>query len=203
MKSVTAVDYLQKLERLSRQFVYCRFLSPHNGAEYYEMIYRSVNYAAFKADNTIVLNRLKYGVIENNFVFNYLDYLIWCDTSTKEGYNDVINQFEFTFRSSVEHFSPQHPMEGHSPLPDEALHRFGNLCLISHSKNSRLSNFQPKAKRDHFQAAIIAKRIDTLKLYRMIQLMDDQEAWDELQIKTHESDMLSLLATDAQKGLAT
>ena len=54
-------------------------------------------------------------------------------------------------------------MEGHPVLESNALHEFGNLCLISHSKNSRLSNFPPKAKMAHFAAGITAKSVDSLK----------------------------------------
>ncbi|MDD5462728.1 MAG: DUF1524 domain-containing protein [Methylococcales bacterium] len=97
------------------------------------------------------MDRLRFGHIENNFVFNYLDYLLWLE---RKDQHPVVKEFEFTFRSSVEHFYPQHPMEGHPVLESEALHEFGNLCLISHSKNSRLSNFPPKAKMAHFAQAL-------------------------------------------------
>jgi hypothetical protein len=58
-------------------------------------------------------------------------------------------------------------MDGFLPLEGEALHEFGNLCLISHSKNSRLSNFPPKAKLAHFAVNIKQKRIDSLNLYQI------------------------------------
>lgn len=202
MQPLTSGVYLQKLEDLARQFVYGRYLNPEDAVEYYQMIYQDAGYPALKVDNIAGLEHLQYGKIENNLVFNYLDYLIWQDAAGKnQSTDDVIKEFEFTFRSSVEHFSPQHPMQGYTPLPSKTLHRFGNLCLISHSKNSRLSNFQPKAKRDHFQAAIIDKRIDSLKLYKMITLMDNHNSWSETQITQHEQEMIALLVNDAAKGL--
>ncbi|MBR7326109.1 HNH endonuclease, partial [Klebsiella pneumoniae] len=82
----------------------------------------------------------------------------------------VAGSFEFTFRSSVEHFSPQHPMDGYKPVEQSALHSFGNLCLISHSKNSRLSNFQPQQKQEHFEASLANNQTDSLKLLAMIRL---------------------------------
>ncbi|EKF9438915.1 DUF262 domain-containing protein [Vibrio cholerae] len=201
MEQVTAPAYLQQLEDLARQFVYGRFLNPSGGAEYYQMIFKAGDYPALNTKNPELLKRLKYGEIENNLVFNYLDYLIWCD-ATKEGRSadEVIQRFEFTFRSSVEHFSPQNPMEAYEPLDKQVLHRFGNLCLISHSKNSRLSNFQPDQKRGYFQAAIMDKNIDSLKLYRMIQLMESAGVWDEAQIAVHEQQMLRLLEDDSKQG---
>ncbi len=88
-------------------------------------------------------------------------------------------------------------MDGHAKLDDSNLHSFGNLCLISHSKNSRLSNFQPKAKRDHFKAAISDKSIDSLKLYEMIKLMDASNSWGRDEIEQHERSMLDIFAADS------
>lgn len=88
-------------------------------------------------------------------------------------------------------------MDGHAELDPTSLHRFGNLCLISHSKNSRLSNFQPKAKREHFKAAISDKAIDSLKLYEMIKLMDVSNSWSETEIQQHELCMLKIFENDS------
>ena len=201
MRTVDSSFYLDRLEQLARQFVYGRFLSIGVPADYYAMIYQRSAYGVIDFAQAEVVARLKFGEIENNLVFNYLDYLLWREGIENNTADDVIKQFEFSFRSSVEHFYPQHPMDGHTTLDIEYLHRFGNLCLISHSKNSRLSNFQPKAKRDHFKAAISDKNIDTLKLYRMIKLMDAEDAWGPDQIQKHEQQMLKLFANDIQHGV--
>lgn len=197
MDEITPRLYLQKLEHLARQFVYGRFLS-ELPSDYYHMIYQNSYYSAVEPSNQVAIARLHYGAIENNLVFNYLDYLLWCDC-IKNKKDDVITQFEFTFRSSVEHFYPQHPLDGHRVLADADLHRFGNLCLISHSKNSKLSNLQPTAKRDHFKAAIADKSIDTLKLYEMIKLMNTAKEWTEAQIAEHEQAMLAVFFKDSKK----
>ncbi|GAC20300.1 DUF262 domain-containing protein [Paraglaciecola arctica] len=196
MNNVTPRHYLRRLEHLARQFVFGRFLSI-DGADYYNMIYQGKSFSTVDFSDSQVMELLKYGTIENNLVFNYLDYLLWCD-GTKNGSDDVVNQFEFTFRSSVEHFYPQHPLDGHRKLAKNDLHRFGNLCLISHSKNSKLSNLQPTAKRDHFKAAIADKRIDTLKLYEMIKVMNSAGEWTETQIAEHERNMLTILINDSK-----
>lgn len=196
MDKVTPRLYLQKLEYLVRQFVYGRFLTVEKN-DYYELIYQGISYSKFDSDNQKIMQLLNYGMIENNLVFNYLDYLLWRD-GIKEKKDDVITQFEFTFRSSVEHFYPQHPIDGHRKLAGNDLHCFGNLCLISHSKNSKLSNLQPTAKRDHFKAAITNKNIDTLKLYEMIKLMNNAQEWTETQIEEHEQSMLAILITDSK-----
>jgi hypothetical protein len=196
METIIPSHYLYKLEHLARQFVFGRFLSVDK-ADYYDIIYRDHTFNPLVENDSQLLQLIRYGTIENNLVFNYLDYLIWRDGAKNES-DGVISQFEFTFRSSVEHFYPQHPLDGHRQLADNELHRFGNLCLISHSKNSKLSNLQPTAKRDHFKAAIADKSIDTLKLYEMIKLMNSVHEWTEAQIDKHEQNMLSILIKDSK-----
>ncbi len=136
---------------------------------------------------------LRFGHIENNFVFNFLDYLLWVRDRNSD---KVAGSFEFTFRSSVEHFSPQHPMDGYKPVEQSALHSFGNLCLISHSKNSRLSNFQPQQKQEHFEASLANNQTDSLKLLAMIRLMKDKGRWLEDEIAVHQQDMLQVLLSN-------
>lgn len=75
------------------------------------------------------------------------------------------------------------------------MHSFGNLCLISHSKNSRLSNFQPKQKQEHFEASLERDEIDSLKLLAMIELMKKNNKWGEDEIATHEAEMLAVLTS--------
>ncbi|WP_308921938.1 DUF1524 domain-containing protein [Janthinobacterium sp. J1-1] len=78
-------------------------------------------------------------------------------------------------------------------MSDATLHAFGNLCLISHSKNSRLSNYQPKQKYEHFEAGIKHHQIDSLKLLSMLNLMKKNDRWTEDEAVEHEKEMLDLL----------
>ncbi|MGT2506077.1 GmrSD restriction endonuclease domain-containing protein [Cupriavidus basilensis] len=144
-----------------------------------------------------VRQKMRFRTIENNFVFNFLDYLLW---DRGRNVDETTRRFEFTFRSSVEHFSPQHPMEGYEPMHDESLHSFGNLCLISHSKNSRLSNFQPKQKQEHFEASFREYRIDSLKLLAMLALMKKNNCWTAKETSQHEDEMLDLLLATRKSG---
>jgi hypothetical protein len=180
--------YLSYLEQQAKTFVFNRFLSEGDGSEYYDIIY-SPKTETIKVP-ILPNSKMHYGEIKNNFLFNYLDYLLWCRDKEVD---IVINEFEFTFRSSVEHFNPQHPMDGFDPLPDNSLHAFGNLCLISHSKNSRLSNFQPAAKLEHFALNIKNKQIDSLKLYSMLNLFKKNTQWSAEEIDIHEKEMISVL----------
>ncbi|WP_458735566.1 DUF262 domain-containing protein [Zobellella taiwanensis] len=197
---VEAATYLAYLESQARRFVFLRFLAPGEGASYYQMLYGNeaqlpcieVGELGLKAMEP----KLRFGHIENNFVFNFLDYLLWVKERNQD---EVTRRFEFTFRSSVEHFSPQHPMDGYKTVEEDSLHAFGNLCLISHSKNSRLSNFQPNQKKEHFEASLARNEIDSLKLLAMLRLMQQNSRWQEAEIAEHQSQMLEVLATEAAK----
>ena len=191
-EKIDADAYLTFLSNLAKRFVFDRFLAQGEVTSYFDLIY--CNKFSYSPKNKTIKHidvaKLLFGGIENNFVFNYLDYLLW---KREKDQDPVVKEFEFTFRSSVEHFYPQHPMDGHPTLDGDALHEFGNLCLISHSKNSRLSNFPPKAKLAHFSASIKQKAIDSLKLYEMIKLVEESGEWGEYEIYRHKDEMLAVL----------
>lgn len=194
-----AKAYLDYLEAQARYFAFHRFLALSTRASYYQMLYGEPSQLPqIVVDNgwrEKIHAKLRFGHIENNFVFNFLDYLLWVKGRNTE---KVVEQFEFTFRSSVEHFSPQNPMDGYKTMEKNALHSFGNLCLISHSKNSRLSNFQPQQKQEHFEASLANNQIDSLKLLSMIRLMKQKGCWEEVEISTHQDNMLDVLTEAAR-----
>lgn len=198
VEQVKASNYLQYLEELAKKFVFQRFLAQGTVQSYYDMIYGGT--AVERQNEWSDLNRqkMRFGAIENNFVFNFLDYLLWCQNRNTD---EVTKRFEFTFRSSVEHFYPQHPMEGYDPM-EETLHAFGNLCLISHSKNSRLSNFQPQQKREHFKDSLKRNEIDSLKLLEMLRLLEKKGNWGESEIREHEDSMLKIIQLTLKKSVA-
>ena len=186
-------SYLNYLENISRRFIFQRFLCASGEKEYFDIIFNadfedSLDEVAL---TDISHNKLRFGSIENNFVFNYLDYLIW--KAEKISGNKIFEQFEFTFRSSVEHFYPQHPMRGHEPLDEDYLHQFGNLCLISHNKNSRLSNMPPDTKLEDIKVTLSNNKIDSLKLHKMMQMTLSEGKWGKEQIQKHGEEMIELL----------
>jgi hypothetical protein len=190
-KDKSVSDYFNALQHLARKFIFQRYLNEKQ-IDYFDLIYDT------PAIDDLKINQLKrkisFGNIENNFVFNYLDFLIYCDA---ENSNDkVIKNFKFTQRSSVEHFYAQQVEAADSKLDDENLHSFGNLCLISSSKNSSIGNRLPSAKRDYFMHEINKGKIDTLKLYRMIQMLGEEKVWKKEQIEEHEKAMLKLFESD-------
>ncbi|WAF70160.1 DUF262 domain-containing HNH endonuclease family protein [Aeromonas dhakensis] len=197
---VEAGAYLSYLESQARRFVFQRFLAPGEGASYYQMLYLdNALLPAIEVDerwHEVIKTRLRFGHIENNFVFNFLDYLLWVRDRNRD---KVAYSFDFTFRSSVEHFAPQHPIHKAHKVSEKSLHSFGNLCLISHSKNSRLSNFQPQQKQEHFEASLANNQIDSLKLLAMVRLMKEKGRWQETEIEEHQEQMLAVLAAEAAK----
>ena len=126
-----------------------------------------------------------FGVRTPHIVFNYLDYLLWKEN--KEKYND----FVFEFRNSVEHWYPQHPSEGTFEAWDER-DRFGNLCIISRSVNSKFSNLSPESKMKSYKKMV---QKGSLKLRIMGDIIEgcSSEAWKQRKCDDHEKDMISIL----------
>ena len=153
------------------------------------------------------------GVNVPNFVFNRLDYQLWRFFHEQEqeqkveilSENDkwltiknkeaIWKKFRFTFRSSVEHHYPQHPSEEHGleKLDQKTLDNFGNLYLLSQSKNSRLSNLTPKAKCSYYEKN---ENYDSLKQA----IMMSYDKWEEKEIKEHGEDMLKILNQPLSKA---
>lgn len=183
-EQVETQAYLQHMESVAKAFVFDRFLAPEAGLEYFSIIYENKGICQTRREGVTaeaLKPRLSFGNIENNLVFNFLDYLLWLEYQGDE----KVKPYEFTFRSSVEHYYPQHPLPGHAPLDAETLNSFGNLCLISHDKNSRLSNFMPTAKKEFYQN----NSIDSIKQH----LMMKAEPWDTQAIREHYQQMMEVL----------
>ena len=164
-KNINAEDYKNKLKNLAKE-----------------------RYKKIIENDEDILNE---GTDVPHFIFNYLDYLLWEDDNYKklnisidDNISLKINNFKFTFRSSVEHYYPQNPLSGET-LKEDMLNNFGNLCLISRSKNSKLSNSLPRAKKEHY----INNDIDSIKQA----IMMSYNNWGEEEIKKHGKEMKKLL----------
>jgi len=187
---ITSGEYLGYMESLARAFVFDRFLVQDGGAEYFDIIYKNNGKCQTAHDKNFASGiepTLRFGTIQNNLLFNYLDYLLWIKHATVS----KVNSFEFTARSSVEHYYPQKPMADIDKRESELLDNFGNLCLISHSKNSKLSNYMPDAKKNHYRN----NQIDSIKQY----LMMEYSKWDKAEILEHAEAMRRVLV-DSLKG---
>lgn len=164
-------DYIKFLEELCDKFY---FGNNCQGEDITDIILgKEIDFSSNKEWND--------GVFVPNFVFNRLDYQLW-----KE-HKDRYPKFRFTFRSSVEHHYPQHPSEEHGleKLDQKTLDNLGNLYLLSQSKNSRLSNLPPNAKKSYYPKG----DYDSLKQA----IMMSYDKWGEDEIKVHGEKMLTIL----------
>lgn len=142
-----------------------------------EIVYRKEGIPQNHIDD-IDWGAINQGCNVQNFIFNFYDFILWREKSGQH------EKFDFTYRTSVEHFYPQKPMPGYEPLSPEYLNSFGNLCLISSSMNSKFSNNMPKAKYDNFGSSKEMRSALSLKLQEMMKSVNDGE-WEIEQIKAH------------------
>ena len=131
-------------------------------------------------DSIIDWSSIDRGCNVPNYVFNFYDFIIWWENPIK------YPKFEFSYRTSVEHFYPQNPMPGYSDLKDKGLDDFGNLCFISRGMNSKFSNNMPKAKLDNFGLIEEVRNGLSLKLLEMMEVVKQSGDWGETQIKEYE-----------------
>ena len=127
--------------------------------------------------NNIDWGRIDQGCSVHNFIFNFYDFITWQNAPQK------YPKFDFSYRTSVEHFYPQKPMKGYPVLNDDVLHSFGNLCLISSSMNSKFSNNMPKAKLANFGLYEEVRNGLSLKLLEMMNVVKEKGDWGENEIK--------------------
>lgn len=198
---VNSNDYLNYLTNMADSFLFDRYLA-EQPLDYYEIVYKNGCQPKGKSNNIKNINRelLMYGQIRNNFVFNYLDYLIWKDEGGSKG---KYQNFEFSFRSSVEHFYPQTP-DGIVGMNKDHLDCFGNLCLITHSQNSSFSNKPPLEKlgsirNKYLNANNKGKGFPNLKMIELADKLNGQWSSENQDvsvysslIKEHEHDMIEL-----------
>lgn len=187
--NIIPVNYIHFLEELCDKLY---FGNNCQGKDITEIILEKVEFELNSGDK----KDWDDGVNVPNFVFNRLDYQLWKlpdekvkDFLKNDGWltentkNAIWKKFRFTFRSSVEHHYPQHPIDGQRI---EDVDMFGNLYLLSQSKNSRLSNLTPVAKRDIIKPW---NNCDSLKQV----IMMSHDKWGEDEIKVHGEKMLTIL----------
>lgn len=169
-----------------------------------EIVYRKEGMPQNHIDD-IDWGAINQGCNVQNFIFNFYDFILWREKLEQHLRREKLRQreksrqhekleqdeesvqhekFDFTYRTSVEHFYPQKPMPGYEPLHPEYLNSFGNLCLISSSMNSKFSNNMPKAKYDNFGSSQEMRSALSLKLQEMMKSVKDGE-WEKDQIKAH------------------
>lgn len=162
-------DFAKYLFNLSQAYMLDQYICEDtNKVDFFDIIFS--NHAKAKNDSaTIQWEKLNEGTLVPHFVFNYYDFIQW-DKDKKK-----YHEFNFTYRSSVEHFYPQHPVDNNPQI--ENVDKFGNLCLISSSINSKFSNNMPKAKLDNFAKGDYGRY--SIKLQELFERAKENIVWDE------------------------
>lgn len=120
----------------------------------------------------------------DRIVFTYLDYILCRDQA-----NDF-RDFQFQFRTSIEHFFPQHPINGDNSVDEKNRDSFGNLALITVAANSKFSNMLPIHKVEQYIDVIE----QSPKLMKMKELLDKNDrVWNDALVAQHNKEMLDLL----------
>ncbi len=148
------------------------------------------NYCKNKIVDSDYQNRNGFGF--ERIVFSYLDYLIYRDGYSYDGkeiISPMLEDWQFQFRSSIEHFHPQHPVEGER-WEDDDLNGFGNLALITVSGNSKFSNLPPAGKVNSYPS-IINQSLKLKVMERMTRLGDGK--WTKEKASIHKDEMFSIL----------
>lgn len=125
-----------------------------------------------------------------HYWFQKVEYLLWkhrydyLDSNSRQ-----LAGYRITSKNSVEHVHPQNEEMG-KQLPDEFLHAFGNLVLLSPGQNSSYSNQTVRKK----EADFVGKPVyDSLKLAHIFSIMKEKGNWDKISITIHEKKMLDLV----------
>lgn len=175
-QSVKPEEMRKRLYTLACTYMLDRYLCVEK-TEFESIIYEN----DFEAKNdSIYWSTIDNGCDVENFVFNFYDYVTWKANQRK------YPKFEFTYRTSVEHFYPRHAMEGYPQLNQETgLNDFGNLCLISRGMNSKFSNNMPKAKYENFGRGDGVHEL-SLKLNEMMDVVSETNQWSTQEINEFE-----------------
>lgn len=134
----------------------------------------------------------KKGFEIQRIVFSYLDYLIYRDGYSYNGKKIILpfkDDWEFQFRNSIEHFYPQHPIEG-KEWEENDLNGLGNLALITVSGNSKFSNLSPVSKISSYKN--IVDQSLKLKIMEQMTRMSDGK-WTEEKANIHKEEMVKIL----------
>jgi len=204
--NVAGDEYLASLEQLSDNFFYNLYGNDETES-YNSLIFGGDSSPKNKSVNEPLLHT---GTSVHNFVFNRLDYLLWQQLRSNADFTESDNQldipyikeryavFEFSFRTSVEHYFPQTNPWGEAPMDN--VDRFGNLCLISPSSNSKLSNYSPDDKKKYYAEK---GRTESLKQAFMMSYQDWTTSKQGIEnINAHEEMMIKVLCkSDGKLGL--
>lgn len=155
-KKIGAEQFVQKLEEIDNDLIRdgVRELSSIN--ELKDLNYGNVTHYWYYRLDYELWNRFE-GPPMPDDIWSKLRH----DKETNEVVRKLIRDFRFRSGGSVEHINPQHPIEGNKSgeKPD---HSFGNLALISSSRNAKFNNNPPEGKKDIILRSCYAESLKML-----------------------------------------
>lgn len=139
-------------------------------------------------------NSYSEGLNTPHFLFNFIDYLYWVDWKSTHLVESSIfvKDFDFKYWNSVEHhLARQFATDAQVENQQNFIDNLGNLCLISKSSNSRLSdrNVQEKVTRISDSNMGANRKV----MYVESEDSDGKYSWNETKIKQHYNEILELL----------
>lgn len=151
------------------------------------------------ADNTHLTRENSYseGLKTPHFLLNFIDYLYWVDSkkeiSSIDSSKKYVKSFDFKYWNSIEHHMAREWASRNServPNYENYIDNLGNLCLISKSANSRLSDRDAKEKAETFDKGNLGANRQVM--YAMTK--ESNGNYREEQIKKHYNELLDLLS---------
>jgi len=148
-----------------------------------------------EGNNITKENSYSKGLSTPHFLFNFIDYLYWVDSKNANKINNTytINDFDFKYWNSIEHHMAREWASRNSekvPSYDNYIDNLGNLCLISKSTNSRLSDRDAKEKSETFDKGNLGANRQIM--YAITKKNNGN--YREEQIKQHYNELLNLLS---------
>jgi hypothetical protein len=137
-------------------------------------------------------NSLSLGTDTPHFLLNFIDYLYWVESKVRS--NDIlqipnVRDFDFKYWNSVEHHLSRKKAE-HLPNSGDYVDNLGNLCLLSKSANSRLSDRDVKEKVEVYGKGNMGPKRQIM--YAMTE--SNGYNWGHDEIRQHYNDLVLLLS---------
>ena len=139
----------------------------------------------------------KSGFDIERIVFTFLDYILWKkakilkDQNLSEKLRKFPDNIDFVFRTSIEHFYPQNPIDRDKTWEEKDLNDIGNLALVTVSANSAASNSIPSQKVVIYEKKGVEIVNKSPKLFLMCL---DPEKWDKDRALEHGREMKKILS---------
>lgn len=150
-KNTVVVGYKEYLEELDKIIL----KKYDNIAEFKSDVPEEKRFRRIEDDNITKENSYSKGLSTPHFLFNFIDYLYWVDSKEEKNIegSKKVEDFDFKYWNSIEHhMAREWAARNTEKLPDHEnyIDNLGNLCLISKSANSRLSDRDAKEKAETF-----------------------------------------------------